>query len=134
MRSVHLQIGHNSGASSRHSRQKELARAFSISLILSMSAHSVMTQKVQDWAQAVENSPDNIRYPRVSDPEFPLVVAANRDEFYWRAGDPRGWWDEPRVESWQVATSPAAVAPFAKQERPLERGLTWSFCGARYWD
>ncbi|NMN99297.1 NRDE family protein [Antrihabitans stalactiti] len=29
-------------------------------------------------------------------PEFPLVVAANRDEFYWRATDSLGWWDEPR--------------------------------------
>ena len=29
-----------------------------------------------------------------SHPEYPLVVLANRDEFYERATDPMGWWDD----------------------------------------
>ena len=29
-----------------------------------------------------------------SHPDYPLVVAANRDEFYERDTDPMGWWPE----------------------------------------
>ena len=44
---------------------------------------------------------------------FPIVVAANRDEFYARPTEPLGWW------------SPAADAPLVLSGRDLEAGGTW---------
>jgi uncharacterized protein with NRDE domain len=44
---------------------------------------------------------------------FPIVVAANRDEFYARPTEPLGWW------------SPAAGAPPVLSGRDLEAGGTW---------
>ena len=44
---------------------------------------------------------------------FPIVVAANRDEFYARPTEPLGWW------------SPTAGAPLVLSGRDLEAGGTW---------
>ncbi|HEX2094035.1 MAG TPA: NRDE family protein, partial [Longimicrobiaceae bacterium] len=43
-------------------------------------------------------------------PEYPLVVAANRDEFYERPTAPAGWWEE---------------APEVLAGRDLRGGGTW---------
>ncbi|WP_374488661.1 NRDE family protein [Zoogloea sp.] len=55
-------------------------------------------------------------------PEFPLIIAANRDEYFARPAAPLGWWPAP---AGQASSTPAILAG-----RDLEAGGTWMGFGA----